>query len=147
VDGIRYLGASLLCGAVLFGVGITFHGVVPLVAPGLEAEYRNAALFRPWGGWTRPYVMAHPWLYGFLFAGGFFGLRALVGAQHLGGPRDGLLYGLALFVAGSGPIYALNYASFQVAAAVIASWALQSVCQYAAAGLALGWFCARGGRP
>jgi hypothetical protein len=51
-----------------------------------------------------------------------------------------LLYGLAVFVVGSLPVYTLNFASFQVSAGVVASWVLQSVCQYSLAGFVLGWY-------
>ena len=141
----RFIVGTFLCGAVLCAVGVAFHYLTPLVAPGLEAEYRNEALFRSWGGWTGYYMLAHPWLFGVPFAGVFLGARALVGNANLGGVRDGLLYGLAVFVVGSLPVYALNFASFQVSAGVVASWVLQSMCQYSLAGLALGWYNPRAG--
>ena len=143
----RLVVGSILCGAVLFAVGIAFHFLGPLVAPQLESEYRNEAIFRPWGGWTRAYMLAHPWLYGALFSSIFLGFRAVVGSDNLGGMRDGLLYGLAVFAVGSLPVYALNFASFQVSAGVVVSWVLQSLCQYSLAGLALGWYCVRGAEP
>jgi hypothetical protein len=141
----RFIVGSSLCGAVPFAVGVAFHYLTPLVAPGLEAEYRNEALFRPWGGWTRWYMIAHPWLFGVLFAGVFLSARAMVGSANLGGVRDGLLYGLAVFVVGSLPVYALNFASLRVSAGVVASWVLQSICQYSLAGLVLGWYTPRAG--
>jgi hypothetical protein len=143
----RLFGASLLCGGVLFAVGTAFHFLAPLVAPQLEREYRNEALFRPWGGWTANYMLLHPWAYGVLFAAVFVGARAMVGSANLGGACHGLLYGLAVFVVGSLPVYALNYASFRVSGGVVASWVLQSLCQYSLGGLALGWYYARAGAP
>ena len=141
----QFIVGSLLCGAVLFTVGVAFHYVAPLLAPWLVAEYRNESLFRPWGGWTGSYMFAHPWLFGVLFTGVFLGTRAVVGSANLGGVRDGLLYGLAVFAVGSLPVYALNMASFQVSAGVVAAWVLQSLSQYSLAGLALGWYCGRSG--
>jgi hypothetical protein len=143
VEWGRFIVGALLCSTVLFAVGVAFHFLVPLVAPGLEPEYRNDALFRPWSGWTRYYMLAHPWLFGILFAGVFLCARAMVGSANLGGACDGLLYGLAVFVVGSLPVYALNFASFQVSMGVVASWVLQSLCQYSLAGLALGWYIPR----
>jgi hypothetical protein len=139
----RLIVGSVLCGAILFVVGAAFHFLAPLAAPQLESEYRNEALFRPWGGWTRAYMLAHPWLFGVVFAGAFLVVRAVVGSNNLGGARDGALYGLAVLVVGSLPVYALNFASFQVSASVVVSWAIQSLSQYLLAGLALGWYCAR----
>jgi hypothetical protein len=139
----RFIVASLLCGAVLFAVGLAFHFLMPVLAPWLEVEYRNDALFRPWDEWTRYYMLAHPWLFGFLFSCGFFGARAIIGRSKLSGVHAGVLYGLAIFVIGSLPVYALNLASFQVSVGVIVAWALQSVAQYLSAGIALGVYCAR----
>lgn len=90
-------------------------------------------------------MLAHPWLYGLMVAALFLGVRALAGAEHFGGPRDGLLFGVTLFAVGSLPVYALNFASFQVSASVIAVWAFQSLAQYVLAGGTLGWFCPRAG--
>lgn len=139
----RFILGSVFSGAILFGVGVAFHFLAPLVAPWLESEYRNEAVFRPWGAWTRMYMLAHPWLYGVVFTGAFLGIRVIVGSVNLGGVRDGLLYGLAVFAVGSLPVYALNFASLQVSDSVVVSWVLQSLCQYSLAGLALGWFCPR----
>lgn len=105
--------AGMVAGATLFAVGALFHVLAPAFAPHLAAEYRNDALFRPWTGWTRLYMLAHPWLYGLMVAALFLGVRALAGAEHFGGPRDGLLFGVTLFAAGSLPVYALNFASFR----------------------------------
>src|SRR5262245_16088274 len=89
----RFALAGLLC-----GVGYAFHLVVPVIAPEVVREYERRELFRPWDGWTGWYMLAHPWLYGFVFAGVFLALRATVGPDRLGGPVHGLLYGVALFV-------------------------------------------------
>ena len=66
-------------------------------------------------------------------------------SANLGGVRDGLLYGLAVFAVGSLPVYALNMASFQVSTGVVVAWVLQSLSQYLLSGLALGWYCGRVG--
>src|SRR5262249_36546122 len=98
-----------------------------------------------WAGWTKGYMALHPWLFGILFAGVFHGARAVVGSANLGGMRDGLLYGLAVFAVGSFPVYALNFASFQVSAGVVASWLAPGLSQYSLAGLVLGWYNPRVG--
>jgi hypothetical protein len=134
---------ALVSGATLFAVGTAFHFLVPLVWPQLQQEYRNEALFRPWAGWIPVYMAIHPWLYGVLFAGAFLGTRAALGSQRVGGMGDGLCYGLGVFLVGSLPVFALNFASFRVATGIVASWVLQSLCQYTLAGLALGWYCER----
>lgn len=139
----KLLGGSLLAGVVLFAVGFLFYLAVPILVPQMEQEYRNEELFRAWSGWTRIYMALHPFLFGVLFAGVFLAAQARFGPKNLGGLRDGVLYGVAVFVVGSLPVYSLNYASFRVSAGVIACWAAQSLCQYSLAGLALGWYCGR----
>jgi hypothetical protein len=143
----RLVVGSLLCGTVLFVVGVAFHFLTPVAAPRLQVEYRNPALFRHWAGWTQAYMLAHPWLFGALFAGVFLGARAALGGTQLSGVRAGVVYGLAVFAVGALPIYALTMASFQISAGVVVSWVVQSLSQYVLAGLALGWYCGRAGSP
>ena len=139
----RLPGAALISGTALFAVGAAFHFLSPFVFTQVEQAYRNEALFRPWVGWTRVYMVIHPWLYGVLFAGAFLAMRATAGAANVGGMRDGLCYGLAVFLIGSLPVFALNFASFQVSAGLVACWGLQSLCQYSLGGLVLGWYIGR----
>src|SRR5438128_2470884 len=102
----RLFSGSLLAGAALFSIGVLFHVAIPFIVPQLEQEYRNDLLFRPWDGWTRTYMAVHPLVFGVLFTGVFLLGRAHVGAVNLGGVRDGVLYGVAVFLVGSFPTYA-----------------------------------------
>lgn len=135
--------AALISGAALFAVGTVFHFLAPLVCPGLQQDYLNEALFRTWEGWTQIYMILHPWLYGVVFAASFLALRAAMGVARIGGIRDGLCYGLAVFLIGSLPVFALNFASLQLPVRVIVSWRLQSFCQYSLAGSCCGWYVGR----
>jgi len=125
-----------VAGVALFAVGVLFHFAIPVVAPDIPPQFDNAALFRPWLGWTSTYMTLHPFGYGVLFAAGYFILRARNGIP--GGWRGGLLYGLGVFLIGSLPVYLLAFASFQVSPEVVTSWIAQSAAQYLAAGLVLG---------
>jgi hypothetical protein len=120
----------------MFLVGCIFYGLVPVVAPGLASQYLNTALFRPWDGWTSTYILLHPFGYGFVFAGGFVGLRR--DSSFSPGVSGGLIYGPGVFVVGSLPVYLLVFASFAVSPEVIFCWVLQSLAQHLAAGLAVG---------
>lgn len=130
-----------VAGATLFAVGATFHVAVPLVAPAIPPQYGNAALYRPWSGWTSTYMALHPLGYGTVFALAYLGLRARGGVGQ--GWRGGLAFGTGLFAAGSLPVFLLAFASFQVSPEVIASWIVQCACQCAAAGAAVGWAAGR----
>ena len=137
-------GFWVVAGLVLLGVGCLFHFVlVPALAPGLEKEYENRALFRSLAGWPGTYMLLHPLVYGLLFAGAF---RLVGGVERAETWWQGLLvgacFGLAVFLVGSLPVYLLNYASFAVSPLVIQAWVAQSLCQYVAAGAALGVYSA-----
>ena len=130
----------ILASLLMLGVGCLFHYVlVPTLAPGLENEYKNRALFRSLAGWPGIYMFLHPLLYGVLFAAAF---RLVGGVERVQKWWQGLIvgacFGLAVFLVGSLPVYLLNYASFAVKPAVILSWVAQSLCQYVTAGAALG---------
>lgn len=134
------LGRRVLCvvvaGVSLFVVGALFHFAIPMVAPTIPAQFANPELFRPWGGWTSTYMLLHPFGYGAIFALIYLALLGRGGLVP--GWRDGLLYGAAVFVVGSLPVFLLAFASFQVSTDIIVSWMAQSVCQYLAAGVAVG---------
>ncbi len=81
-------------------------------------------------------MLAHPFLYGSVFAAVFLALRK--GSTFPAGIRGGLIYGAGVFSVGSLPVFVLAFASFQVSAEVIVTWIVQNLCQYLAAGIALG---------
>lgn len=126
----------LVAPVVLLAVGTAFHFALPVVAPGVQQQFNNAALFRPWAGWTSIYMAVHPLWFGPVFAAGYLVLRARGGVPP--GWGGGLAYGAAVFAVGGFPIYMLALASFQVSPAVIACWVVQGACQYTAAGAAVG---------
>jgi hypothetical protein len=137
-------GFWVLATLVMLGVGCLFHFIlVPALAPRLENEYDNRALFRSLRGWPGIYMILHPLVYGLFFAGAF---RLVGGVARAGTWRRGLLvgacFGLAVFLVGSLPVYLLNFASFAVSPLVIQAWVAQSLCQYVAAGAALGVYSA-----
>lgn len=137
---VKYVLGSLAAGATLFLVGVAFHLLIPIAAPFIPPQFQqNPALYRQWTGWTRTYMVVHPFIYGFVFAAGFVGLR--LWSAFPPGVCGGFGYGVGVFVVGALPVYLLNFASFQVSPEVIVSWMTQSMTQYAVAGMALGRVC------
>jgi hypothetical protein len=122
----------VVAGATLFAVGALFHVAQP---KRVAVQFQNKALFRPWAGWTSTYMGLHPFGFGAVFATVY--LMLLERGCVAPGERDGLLYGLGVFLVGSLPVFLLAYASFNVSRMVIASWIIQNSCQYLAAGLAV----------
>ncbi len=121
----------------LYAVGLLFHFTIPTVAPDIPPQFGNAALFRPWAGWTSTYMALHPLAFGAIFVAVFCVLWRRGGVSP--GWRGGLMYGLGVFLVGSLPVFLLAFAAFQVSSEVIVSWIVQSACQYLAAGATVGW--------
>ena len=131
-----WIRCSLVAGFTMFLVGSVFFFLVPVLFPDIEEQYKNIALFRPWPGWTSTYMKFHPFLYGPVFAAVFLTLRK--GSKFPTGIRGGFLYGAGVFSVGSLPVFVLAFASFQVSLDIIGQWILQNLCQYLAAGIAVG---------
>ena len=141
---MRIIKSGIIAGVVMLLIGTVFHLVIPQYFSVVSAAYTNKALFRPWGGWTRAYMLIHPLLFGFLFAGTYHLLVAPNRANgFLRGMRGGILYGTGVFLVGSLPIFALVYTSFLVPPQVVASWVVQNAFQYLAAGAVMAHWCDR----
>ena len=130
-----WFASSIAVGITMFAVGLLFHILGPLIAPGLGQHYKNRDLFREWNGWTSTYMLMHPFLFAPVFSAVFLLLRKTSGVPS--GVGGGIIYGAGVFCVGSLPIFLLVYASFQVPFTVIALWVVQNLCQYLAAGIAL----------
>jgi hypothetical protein len=132
----RTIACCLVAGVIQFLVGYLFYKAVPVVGPAIPPQYENAALFRPWESWTGTYMVFHAFGYGVVFALVYCGLRSW--CAFPAGWRGGSVFGAGVFLVGSLPVFLIAYASFTASVEVIASWALQSACQYVLAGAAVG---------
>ena len=81
-------------------------------------------------------MILHPVWFGTVFASVFAVLRFRETISP--GWRGGAAYGVAVFLAGAFPIYAIVFASLAIPPGVIGFWMIHSLCQYVAAGAALG---------
>jgi hypothetical protein len=132
---IRTLLAGLAAGITMFFVGAVFHFLIPIVKPSIPAQYQNVALFRTWTGWTATYMVVHPFLFGFVIAVIFVGLRR---STHFPtGMRGGLIYGALVFLVGSLPVFLLIFASLQLSVEIIVSWMVQNLVQHLIAGMVI----------
>ena len=135
-------GLCFFTGIAHFSMGAVFHVAVPLLFPSVALEYENHALFRPWAGWTRTYMLIHPFAFGAVFTLIYLLLQR---SQGTAGPfmhaLGGIRFGAVIFLVGSLPIFLLNLASFNVSGKVIVVWTTQNAIQYLTAGLILGWLC------
>jgi len=71
----RFLLAVLAASATLFAVGAVFYFGVPVVAPNIEPQFKNLALYRDWNGWTSTCMLLHPLVCGVVFAGVYAAAR------------------------------------------------------------------------
>jgi hypothetical protein len=132
-----------VAGLTLLAVGAAFHFAIPMVAPDIPTQFLNAALFRPWSGWTSTYMFLHPLGYGVVFAL----IYAALWRRGFGGWRGGLRFGFGVFLVGALPVWLLAYASFSVSPEVMAWFVLQAAFQYLAAGAAIGAVAAYRAEP
>jgi hypothetical protein len=128
----RILASGLLAGTVMFAIGAVFHWLLPILAPWIVALL-IPPVFRPWPGWVRTYMIAHPFWFGFAFACLFTVLEPRT-RSTLAGAR----FGAVLFLVGALPVYLLCFASIAIPQSVIVCWLLQGLTQYVLAGAALG---------
>ena len=132
----RTVACCFVAGLIQFLVGYLFYKAVPVVAPAISRQYEDAALFRPWAGWTSTYMFFHPFGYGVVFALAYCGVRSW--CAFLSGWRGGCAFGAGVFLVGSLPIFLITYVSFTVSVEIVASWVLQNACQYLLAGASVG---------
>jgi len=71
----RFLLAALAASATVFAVGAVFCFGVPVVAPNIEPQFKNLALYRDWNGWTSTCMLLHPLVCGVVFAGVYAAAR------------------------------------------------------------------------
>jgi len=138
----RVLTRGLYAGAILFVVGACFHALAPLV-PGLAPAYADhPEFFRPWPGWTRAYMLVHPFGYGLVFAWAF-GLARDAARRHGRplGPAGGAAFGLLVFLVGSLPTFLIVFAAARLPGIIFGAWLVQNLAQSVAAGAVLG--CSR----
>ena len=132
----EWVSCSIAVGITMFLVGTVFYFLVPFIAPGIKPQYDNPRLFRPWPGWTSTYMTIHPFIYAPVFAAIFLKLRQET--RFSSGICGGVMYGAGIFLVGSLPVFLLAFASFQVSVEIIVTWIVQNLCQYLAAGVAIG---------
>lgn len=132
----QWCSCSIAVGITMFLVGVVFYFLVPFIAPGIKPQYENFALYRDWKGWTSTYMLIHPFIFAPVFAAVFLKLR--MATSFPSGINGGLIYGAGVFCVGSLPVFLLAFASFQVSVEIMLSWIVQNLCQYLAAGVAIG---------
>jgi hypothetical protein len=123
---------GLLTGVILLAASMGLSSVMNRMFPGLQVEYQNPHLFRPW---TDP-LMSVFWIVPFLTA--FVSLYIWNVFKNLV-PGDtvvykGLCFGLHFWLV-TIPGMVISYSSFQVSGTMILSWTAGNLVQATIAGL------------
>ncbi|MBA4182246.1 MAG: hypothetical protein C0506_16810, partial [Anaerolinea sp.] len=116
-------------------VGPLVRRLLAAAVPALAAA-SPGDLLRPAAGSASTWLTLWPFLFGYLFAGGFLALRAWTTFQR--GPRGGFLYGLGLFLVGALPIHLQLFASTRMPLEFLLLGTAAALAQYTLAGAFLG---------
>jgi len=123
-------------GLSMLTVGALCHILLPRLVPGLAEDYANESIFRPWGGITRAYMIAHPILFSVAFV--MVHRWQAMNTEGITGWSGGMIYGAGVFLVGSLPVFVIAYASMRIPGAVFLAWIGQNAVQYVVAGALLG---------
>ncbi len=115
----RTISVGLLAGLVLLLVGLALNAAISRVAPSLQAEYENAAVFRSWSDPLMSLYFLYPFLFGVLLA---WVWRRVTPLQISWNRFAG-----AVFLVFTIPGMLITYASFQVSLSMVLSWTLSGL--------------------
>jgi len=123
-------GAIMLFTNMIIGMG--FH----ILFPGIQHEYENQQLFRPWSDPMMSLMYLHPFLVGVILAWIWGHIKELIPGTFIGkGLRFGLVYWLI-----SVPGMLISYATFPVSLTLIFSWTIGILGQALIAGIVFSRF-------
>ncbi len=130
----RTLFAGLLAGLVLFVASMAFGYLVNFVFPGLQAEYANFAIFRPWDDPLMMLYFLYPFVLSFVLA--WFWQKA---SRLFEGPTWKMALSLTwvYFLMATVPGMLITYSSFQVSGLMTLSWTITGFVQVFFASLVL----------
>jgi hypothetical protein len=120
-------GILILIGSVLYGI------VGNILFPGIEKEYQNTSLFRPWSDPRMIAFFLHPFLLGVVLS---FAWRKFHHVIHAETPtKKGVKFGMAYFFVAVIPGMFISYMSFQVSLLMVLSWTINGLIEGVLAGL------------
>jgi len=130
----KILIPGLVSGLVMLVVGMMVNQAVNLFLPGLQIEYQNSNLFRPWSDPLMSLYFLHPFVLGLILAWLWEKTKSLVKekADWKRGAKFGLAYWLVTL-----PGMLISYNSFPVSLAMIFSWTASGFFQLIFGGMAL----------
>ena len=128
----NFIIVGLLAGVAMFIVSLAFGPVFNVVFPTLNAEYQNAALFRPWSDPLMTLFFAYPFIQGIMLAWVWSKVKILFekGKDWEKGVKFGLIYWVLSLVG-----MFITYTTFPVSLAMVLSWTLSMLVSLTVAGV------------
>lgn len=126
---------GLIAGLAMLATSLILGMAWSKIFPGLEAEYANANLFRPWSDPLMSYMFVQPLIVGFLLAWVWNKIKpSFKTGSSL---KKGLEFGLAFWLV-TLPGFLMSYTCFPISGTMILSWSLSIFSQSLIAGLIYG---------
>ena len=128
---------GLLAGLAMLIVGLAISQVFSRIFPGINAEYANAAIFRPWTDPLMQLYFLYPFVLGIILAFFWGMVNGMIKGNNIW--LKGINFGLGYFVLAGIPGMLISYATFQVSLILIISWLVSGLIN----GIVAGWIFAR----
>ena len=126
---------GLAAGLAMLAISLVLSMLWGKIFPGLQTEYANANLFRPWSDPLMSFMFVQPLVMGFLLAWVWNKVKSsLKTGSSL---NKGLKFGLAYWVV-TLPGLLMSYSCFPISGTMILSWMLSMFVQALIAGLIYG---------
>jgi hypothetical protein len=137
----RNLLFGLLAGVAMLVVGLAVSRLFGMFFPGINAEYANPAIFRPWSDPIMSLYFLYPFVLGIILAF-FWGMvkDKIKGTQVW---LKGINFGLGYFVLAGIPGMLISYATFKVSLILIISWLISGLIN----AIIAGWIFAKWLKP
>jgi hypothetical protein len=110
---------GLMAGLAMLVAGMGVSQVFTMMLPGLEAEYQNEYLFRPWSDPAMLLYFVHPFIIGIILA--WFWEKTKVVFPASSAFVNGLQFALAYWAFSLGGML-MSYSSFPISLTMIGSW-------------------------
>ena len=128
---------GLLAGLAMLIVGLAISQVFSRIFPGINAEYANVAIFRPWTDPLMQLYFLYPFILGIILAFFWGMVNGMIKGNNIW--LKGINFGLGYFVLAGIPGMLISYATFQVSLILIISWLFSGLIN----GIVAGWIFAR----
>lgn len=128
---MKIIGFGIIAGIIMLVISLAMGPVLNAVFPGVQIEYENTDIFRPWSDPLMSVMFVQPFLLGVILAWIWSKTKNIIkGATTV---KKGIIFGFAYWVI-TIPGMVISYSTFQISLAMVFSWSLSIFIQALAAG-------------